>query len=145
MKSSSIKSYLSILSIFFLPTFKELNTLLLRGLKKRPSLYNISAKTHLNCLQNLLFASLFVEVFVAIFGCGNIFDPRLLFDHKQLCIWPLELSEHYEPGNLSKNQRLKPLQNSLNVSRAKFDRRDFWTFHIDEMLTWDNQIKHISC
>ena len=64
---------------------------------------------------------------IAIFGCGNIFDQRLLFDHKQLCIWPLELSEHYEPGNHSKNQRLKPLRNSLNVSRTKFDVRDFWT------------------
>ena len=29
------------------------------------------------------------------------------------------------PG--SKNQRLKPLRNSLIVRRAKFDGRDFWT------------------
>ena len=106
-----------------------INTLLLHGLNPSPSLYNISAKNHLNCLQNLLFESLFLWVFVAIFGCGTIFDQRLLFDHKQLCIWPLELSEHYEPGNHSKNQRLKPLRNSLNVSRAKFDVRDFWTLN----------------
>ena len=154
MKSSSTKSYLSciFLSWVFLSTEKAyssfprlknlelilfINTLLLHGLNPRPSLYNISAKNHLNCLQNLLFESLFLWVFVAIFGCGNIFDQRLLFDHKQLCIWPLELSEHYEPGNHSKNQRLKPLRNSLNVSRAKFDVRGFWTwrhYHIWEVL-----------
>ena len=132
MKSSSTKSYLSVVSffvhwksIFFLPTFKEfgVNSIYIYastnyGLNPRPSLYNISAKNHLNCLQNLLFKSLFLWVFVAIFGCGNIFDQRLLFDHKQLCIWPLELSEHYEPGNQSKNQRLKPLRNSLNNSQV---------------------------
>ena len=78
--------------------------------------------------KNLLLENLFLWDFVATFGCGNIFDQRLLFDHKQLCIWPLELSEHYEPGNHSKNQRLKPLRNSLRVSRAKFDGRDFWTW-----------------
>ena len=76
---------------------------------------------------NLLFESLFHWVFFAILGCDNIFDQRLLSDHTPICIWPLELSEHYEPGNHTKNQRLKPLRNSLNVSRAKFDVRDFWT------------------
>ena len=104
-----------------------INTLLLHVLNPRPSLYNISAKNHLYCLKNLLFERLFRWVLVAIFGCGNIFDQRFLFDHKQLCIWPVELSEHYEPRNHSKNQWLKPLRNSLNVSRAKFDVRDFWT------------------
>ena len=132
MKSSSTKSYLSIVSffvhwksIFFLRRVKEFGVnsiykyvLLPHGLNPRPSLYNISAKNHLNCLQNLLFESLFLWVFIAIFGCGNIFDQRLLFDHKQLCIWPLELSEHYEAGNQSKNQRLKPLRNSLNNSQV---------------------------
>ena len=132
MKSSSTKSYLSIVSffvhwksIFFLPTFKEfgVNSIYIYastnyGSNPRPSLYNISAKNHLNCLQNLLFESLFLWVFVAIFGCGNIFDQRLLFDHKQLCIWPLEFSEHYEAGIQSKNQRLKPLRNSLNNSQV---------------------------
>ena len=78
--------------------------------------------------KNLLLENLFLWDFVATFGCGNIFDQRLLFDHKQLCIWPLELSKHYEPGNHSKNQPLKPLRNSLRVSRAKFDGRDFWTW-----------------
>ena len=110
-----------------------INTLLLHGLNPRPSLYNISAKLHLNCLQTLLFESLFLRVVVAIFGCGNIFYQRLLFDDKQLCIWPLELSKHYEPGNHSKNQRLKPLRNSLKVSRAKFDGQDFWTC---SLLNW---------
>ena len=108
-----------------------INTLLLHGLNPRPSLYNISAKNHLNCLQNLLFGSLFLWLFVAMFGCGNNFDQRLLFDHEQLCIWLLELSEHYKPGNHCKNQRLKPFRNSLNVSRAKFNVRDFWTcYHV---------------
>ena len=54
-----------------------INMLLLHGLNPSPSLYNISAKNHLNCLQNLLFESLFLWVFVAIFGCGNIFHQEL--------------------------------------------------------------------
>ena len=139
-KTSSTKSYLSL--AVFLSTEKayssfprlnnlelilSVNTLLLHGLNPRPSLYSILAKNHLNCLQNLLLESLFLWVFVAIIVCGNIFDQRLLFDNRQLCIWPLELSEHYEPRNHSKNQRLKPLRNNRNVSRAKFDVRDFWT------------------
>ena len=151
MKSSRTKSYLSwwvflsteqAYSSF--PRLKDLelilfiNTLLLHGLNLRPSLYNISAKNHLNFLQNLLFESLFLWVFVAIFACGTIFGQRLLFDHKQLCIWPLELSERYERGNHCKNQRLKPLRNSMNVRRAKFDERDFW--HNDG--AWCGQ-KHI--
>ena len=123
IKSSSTKSYISIVSLSTekayssfphlknLELFLFINTLLLQGLNPRPSLYNISAKSHLNCLQNFLFESLFLWIFVAIFGCGNIFVQRLLFDHKQLCIWPLELSAHYEPGYHSKNQ-----WNSLNVS-----------------------------
>ena len=123
IKSSSTKSYISIVSLSTekayspfphlknLELFLFINTLLLQGLNPRPSLYNISAKNHLNCLQNFLFESLFLWIFVAIFGCGNIFVQRLLFDRKQLCIWPLELSAHYEPGYHSKNQ-----WNSLNVS-----------------------------
>ena len=139
MKSSSTKSYVSIVSffvhwksIFFLPTFKEFgvisiykyaSTTLLKS--KTFALQYLSQKSS-KLSQKPLFESLFLWVFVAIFGCGNIFDQRLLFDHKQLCIWPLELSEHYEPRNQSKNQRLKPLRNRLTVSRAKFDVRDFW-------------------
>ena len=124
---STEKAYSSFPRLKNLELILFINTLLLHGLNPRPSLYNISAKNHLNCLQNLLFESLFLWGFVAIFGCGNMFDQWPLFDHNQICIWPLELSEHYEPGNHSKNQRLKPLRNSLNVSRAKFDVRDFWT------------------
>ena len=123
---STEKAYSSFPRLKNLELILFINTLLLHGLNPRPSLYNISAKNH--CLKNLLFESLFLWVFVAIFGCGNIFDQRLLFDRKQLRIWPLELSDHYEPGNQSINQRLKPLRNSLNVSRAKFDVRDFWTW-----------------
>ena len=124
-KTSSTKSYLSL--VVFLSTEKayssfprlnnlelilSVNTLLLHGLNPRPSLYSILAKNHLNCLQNLLFESLFLWVFVAIFVCRNTFDQRLLFDHRPICIWPLELSERYEPRNYSKNQRLKPLRNN---------------------------------
>ena len=140
INSSITKSYLSIVSffvhwksIFFLPTFNEfgVNSIYkytsLHGLNLKPSLYNISAKNHLNRLKNLLFESLFLWVFVAIFGCGNIFDQRLLTTKKP-CIRPLELSEPYEPGNHSINQRLKSLWNSLKVIRAKFDVRDFWTW-----------------
>ena len=125
---STEKAYSSFPRLKNLELILFIFTLLLQGLNPRPSLYNISAKNLPNYLQNLLFKSLFLWVFGAIFGCGNIFDQRLSFDRKQLCIWQLELSEHYEPGNHSKNQRLKPLWNSLNVSRAKFDGRDFWTF-----------------
>ena len=125
---STEKAYSSFPRLKNLELILFINTLLLHGLNPRPTLYNISAKNHLNCLQNLLFESLFLWVFVAIFGSGTIFDQRLLFDHKQLCIWPLELSEHYEPGKHSKTQRLKPLRNCLNVRRAKFDGRDFWTW-----------------
>ena len=108
---STEKAYSSFPRLKNLELILFINTLLLHGLNPRPSLYNISAKNHLNCLQNFLFESLFLWIFVAIFGCGNIFVQRLLFDRKQLCIWPLELSAHYEPGYHSKNQ-----WNSLNVS-----------------------------
>ena len=131
-KTSSTKSYLSLVVFLFtekayssfprlnnLKLILSVNTLLLHGLNPRPSLYSILAKNHLNCLQNLLLESLFLWVFVAIIVSGNNF--------RQLCIWPLELSEHYESRNHSKNQRLKPLRNNLNVSRARFDVRDFWT------------------
>ena len=126
---STEKAYSSYPRLKNLGLILFINTLLLHVFNPIPSLYNISAKNHLNCSKNLVFASLFRWVFAAIFGCGNSFDQRLLFDHKQQCIWiwPLELFEHYEPRNHSKNQRLKPLRNSLNVSRAKFDVRDFWT------------------
>ena len=124
---STEKAYSSFPRLKNLELILFINTLLLQGLNPRPSLYNVAAKNQLNCLKNLLFESLFLWVLVAIFGYGNIFDQRLLFDNRQLCIWPLKLSEQCEPGNHRKNQRLKPLRNSLNVSRAKFDVWDFWT------------------
>ena len=86
-----------------------INTFLLHGLNPRPSLYNASAKNHLIVSQNLLFESLFSLSFRRHFWLSQIFDQRLLFDYKQLCIWLLEVSKHDEPGNHSKNQRLKPL------------------------------------
>ena len=101
LKTSSTKSYLSLVSFFSFPRLNNLElipfakALLLHGLNPRPLFYN-------NYLNQKLFACIFYQ--------------RLLFDHKQLCIWPLKLSKHYEPGNHSKNQRLRPLQNSLNVS-----------------------------
>ena len=52
-------------------SFPRLKNLELHGLNPRPLLYSTSAKNHLNCLQNLLFESLFLWVFVAIFGCGK--------------------------------------------------------------------------
>ena len=116
---STEKAYSSFPRLKNLELILFINTLLLHGLNPRPSLYNISPKNHLNCLKNLLFESLFLWVFVAIFGCGNIFDQRLLFDHKQPCIWPLELSEPYEPGNHSINQRLKSLWNSRKKKKKK--------------------------
>ena len=111
-------------SIFFIPTFKEFGV---NSIYKYASTTRLKSKTF--ALQYLgqkssklspkpLVRKLISLSFVAIFGCGNIFDQRLLFDHKQLCILPLELSEHYEPGNQSKNQRLKPLRNSLNNSQV---------------------------
>ena len=140
MKTSSTKSYLSIVSffvhwksIFFVPTFKEFGV---NSIYKYASTTRLKSKTfalqYLGQKSSKLSPKPLVRKLISLsfhrhLCCGNIFDQRLLFDHKQLCIWPLELSEHYEPGNHSKNQRLKPLRNSLNVSRAKFDGRDFWT------------------
>ena len=54
-----------------------------------------------------LVRKLVSQNFSTIFGFSSIFDQLLLFDHKQICIWPLELSEHYDPGNHSKNQQKK--------------------------------------
>ena len=127
---STEKAYSSLTSFPRLNNLKLIlfmNTLLLHGLNPRPSLYNISAKNHLNCLQTSCSKACFIEfsspfLVVAIFLISGFY----LIIHL-ICIWPLELSEHYEPGNHTKNQRLKPLRNSLNVSRAKFDVRDFWT------------------
>ena len=121
--------------IFIIPTFKEFGvnsiykyasttwlkskTFALQYLGKKSS--KLSLKPLVRKLISWSFASPFLVV--AIF-----FDQQLLFDHKQLCIWPLGLSQHYEPRNHSKNQSLKPLWNSVNVSCAKFDMRDLWTW-----------------
>ena len=78
---SSVKAYSSFLRLNNLELILFINTLLLHGLNLRRSLYNISAKNDLNCLQNHLLESLFLWVFIAIFGCGNIFVQRRLFDH----------------------------------------------------------------
>ena len=83
---STEKAYSSFSSLENLELILFINTLLLHGLNPRPSLYNILAKNYSNCLQKLLFESLFLSLFITIFGCGSIFDQRLLFDHKQLCI-----------------------------------------------------------
>ena len=130
---STEKAYSSFPRLKNLELILFINTLLLHGLNPRPSLYNISAKNHLNCVQNLLFESLFPWVFVAIFGWGNIFDQRLLFDHKQLCIWPLELSERYEPGNHSKNQRLKPIAKQSECKVREIWRARFLDMTLDIM------------
>ena len=135
-------------SILFLPTFKEFGV---------NSIYKYASTTRLKsqafALQYLgqkssklspkpLVRKLISLSFRRYFGCVNIFDQRLLFDHKQLRMRPLELSEHYAPGNHSKNQRLKPLRNSLNVSRAKFDRRDFWTYN--SLWRWRRLVHRLS-
>ena len=150
MKSSSTKSYLSIVSffvywksIFFFPTFKEFGV---NSIYKYASTTRLKSTTfalqYLGQTSSKLSPNPLVRKLVSLscrrhlwlgVGCGNIFYQRLLFDDKQLCIWPLELSQHYEPGNHSKNQRFKPLRNSLKVSRAKFDGQDFWTC---SLLNW---------
>ena len=64
---------------------------------------------------------------------------------------------YYELGNHSKNQWLKPLRNSLSVSRTKFDVRDFWTITgldmvynfkylrvlLDHTLSWEDHGEYI--
>ena len=50
---STEKAYSSFPRLKNLELILFINTLLLHGLNPRPSLYNISAKNHLNCLQNL--------------------------------------------------------------------------------------------
>ena len=106
-----------------------INTLLLHGLNPSSSLYNISAKNHLNCLQNSCSKAYFLEflspfLVVAIFFISGFYLTinNRVFDLSNFF-------EHYEPRNYSKNQPLDPLRNSLNVSRAKFDVRDFWTLN----------------
>ena len=137
-------------STFFLPTFKELGV---NSIYKYASTARLKSKTF--ALQYLgqkssilsqkpLVRKLISLSFVAIFGCGNIFDQRLLFDHKRLCIWSLKLFQHYEPGNQSKNQRLKPLRNSMNVSRAKFDVRDFWTWDPQHSLIQISWLRNLN-
>ena len=71
LKTSSTKSYLSLVRFFSFPRLNNLElipfakALLLHGLNPRPLFYN-------NYLNQKLFA--------------DIFDQQLLFDHKQLCI-----------------------------------------------------------
>ena len=65
----------------------------------------MSLKGFRNWLQKLSSESLFRRIFSTIFGFSSIFGQLLLFDHKQLCIEPFELSEHYEPGNHSETSR----------------------------------------
>ena len=141
MKSPSMFPYVSIVSlfvhwksIFFLPTFKEFGV---NSIYKYASTTRLKSKTfalqYLGQKSSKLSQKPLVRKLISLsfrrhFGCGNMFDQRLLSDHKQLSIWPLELSQHYDPGNQSKTHWLKPLRNSLNVSRAKFEVRDFWTW-----------------
>ena len=100
--------------IFFLPTFKEFGV---NSNYKYASTTRLKSKTFAlqylgqkspklsqkPLVRNLISLSLAVAIFWSA--------------AKQLCIWTLELSEHYEPGNESKNQRLKPLRKSMHVSR----------------------------
>ena len=87
---------------------KFINTLLLHGLNPKPSLHNTWAKNHVNSLQNLLFESLFLWVFVAIFGCGNFLVSGFYL---------ITNSSVYDHSNFPNimgtgifNQRLKPLR-----------------------------------
>ena len=66
---------------------------MLHSFSSASSLYNISAKTHPNFLQNLAFESFFDKYFIAISHFPNIFEQRHLFDDKHGRIWPLDLSE----------------------------------------------------
>ena len=100
---STEKAYSSFPLLKNLELILLINTFLLHGLNPRPSLCNASAKNHLNCLQ-ISFS------FRRHFWLSQIFNQRVLFDYKQLCIRPLEVSKYDEPGNHSKNQRLKPLR-----------------------------------
>ena len=105
---STEKAYSSFPRLKNLELILFINTLLLHGLNPRPSLYNISAKNHLNCLKNLLFESLFLWVFVAIFGCGNFLVSGFYL---------ITNSSVYDHSNFPNimgtgifNQRLKPLR-----------------------------------
>ena len=94
-------------SIFFLPTFEEFGVTRLKS--------KTFALQYLGQKSSKLSPKPLVRNFISLrfrrhFWLWQIFDQRLLFDYKQLCIWPLELSEQYEPGNHSKNQRLIPLR-----------------------------------
>ena len=143
MNSSSTKSYLSIVSffvhwksIFFLPTFKEFGV---NSIYKYASTTRLKSKTfalqYLGQKSSKLSPKPLVRKLISLRFRRHLWLWQYFWS--AAFIWPLELSEHYEPGNHSKNQRLKPLRNSLNVSRAKFDVRGFWTwrhYHIWEVM-----------
>ena len=97
-------------SIFFLPTFEEFGVTRLKS--KTFAVQYLGQKSSKLSPKPLVrkFISLSFRRHFDHFWLWQIFDQRLLFDYKQLCIWPLELSEQYEPGNHSKNQRLIPLR-----------------------------------
>ena len=63
---STLRAYSSFPCLKNLELILFINKLLLHGLNPVPLVYIISAKNHLNCLQNLLFESLFVWVSVDI-------------------------------------------------------------------------------
>ena len=89
---STEKAYSSFPRLNNLELILFVKALLLHGLNPRPSLYNISVKCHLNWLQNLSFESLFLRIFSTIFCFSSIFDQRLLFDDKQVCVFPNSMS-----------------------------------------------------
>ena len=92
----------------------------------RPSLYNISAKNHLNWLQNLSFENLFLRIFSTIFGFSSIFDQLLLLTIKRYVFDHSNFPNIMSPGITAKTSRKNRLRNCLNVIPTKFDVRDFW-------------------
>ena len=103
-------------SIFFLLTFKEfgvnsfITTLLLHGLNPRPSLCNISAKNHLNCLQPscskayfFAFSSPFLVVAIFLISGFYLTRNKYVFDHSN---FPNIMS----PGSLRKHPFLPVLR-----------------------------------
>ena len=88
---STEKAYSSLTSFPRLNNLKLIlfmNTLLLHGLNPSPSLYNISAKNHLNCLQTSCSKACFIEfsspfLVVAIFLISGFYliIHRYVFDH----------------------------------------------------------------
>ena len=114
-------------SIFSILTFEQFGV---NSICKSASTPRLKSKTIALQYLGQMSSKLAPKTFRSKACFSEFFPPSLvlavfLISGFYLTIWPLKLSEQHEPGNHIKNQRLKPLRNSMNVSRTKFDALHF--------------------